>query len=172
MQPPTKPRPASQHGDEDELYRRYHRDLYRAVTGAVRAPKDLIEDACQIAWAILLRVQPDRCVVFAWLRVVAIHEAYRLLAIERRETKHHPVHPRDREQWDVAADPGSLDDAIEALDALRVLASLPQRQREDLALKVAGYSYKEIRARTPGRTMSNVDKSLRKARARARRSRS
>jgi hypothetical protein len=34
-----------------------------------------------------------------------------------------------------------------------------------------GYTYEEIRARTPGRTMTNVNKSLRKARARVRRAR-
>jgi DNA-directed RNA polymerase specialized sigma24 family protein len=49
------------------------------------------------------------------------------------------------------------------------LASLPERRRIDLALKVAGFSYEEIRARTPGRTRTNVNKSLVKARARIRR---
>ena len=47
-------------GDEDELYRRHHRDLHRAVAHAVNAPRELIEDACQNAWAILLRAQPER----------------------------------------------------------------------------------------------------------------
>ena len=46
-----------------------------------------------------------------------------------------------------------------------LLASLPERRRIDLALKVAGYSYEEIRALTPGRTRTNVNKSLVKARA-------
>jgi hypothetical protein len=41
----------------------------------------------------------------------------------------------------------------------------------DLALKVAGYSYEEIRARTPARTRTNVNKSLVKARAEIRRTR-
>jgi DNA-directed RNA polymerase specialized sigma24 family protein len=63
----------------------------------------------------------------------------------------------------------SLDDSVEALEALRQLAALPERQRTDLALKIAGYSYKEIQNRTPGRTMTNVNKSLAKARARIRR---
>jgi hypothetical protein len=31
----------------------------------------------------MLRRQPDRTTIFAWLRVVAIHEAYRLCAAER-----------------------------------------------------------------------------------------
>jgi DNA-directed RNA polymerase specialized sigma24 family protein len=69
-------------------------------------------------------------------------------------------------------DQRSLEDALEALDTLRLLAALPERQRTDLALKVAGYSYKEIQARTPGRTWTSVNHSLVKARARIGRSRS
>ena len=66
------------------------------------------------------------------------------------------------------ADPRSLDDSVEALEALRALASLPERRRTDLALKVAGYSYEEIQARTPRRTYTNVNKSLVNARRRIR----
>ena len=83
-------------GDEDELYRRHHRDLHRAVARAVRAPRELIEDACQTAWAILLRSQPERHAIFAWLRVVAIHEAYRLSAIDRRDARLERLRPRGR----------------------------------------------------------------------------
>jgi DNA-directed RNA polymerase specialized sigma24 family protein len=67
------------------------------------------------------------------------------------------------------ADPRSLEEAVEALEALRVLASLPERQRNDLALFIAGFSYAEIRKLTPGRTATNVIKSLAKGRARIRR---
>jgi DNA-directed RNA polymerase specialized sigma24 family protein len=77
MQPPTGTTPSAR-GDETDLYRRHQRDLHRAVAHTVSAPRELIEDACQTAWAILLRTQPDRRAIFAWLRVVAIHEAYRL----------------------------------------------------------------------------------------------
>jgi hypothetical protein len=120
------------------------------VAHAVRAPQELIEDACQTTWASLLRVQPDRHAVFAWLRVVMIHEAYRLSAIERREARLERLRPRDGDSLEVAVDPRPLDDAVEALEALQLLASLPQRQRDDLALRLAGYSYDEIRARTRG----------------------
>jgi DNA-directed RNA polymerase specialized sigma24 family protein len=137
----------------------------------VRAPRDLIEDACQTAWATLLGAQPNRNTVFAWLRVVAIHEAYRLSAIDRRDARLERFRRDDGHWHEVIADQRSLDDAIEALEALRALASLPEQQRIDLALKVAGYSYEEIRARTPGRTRTNVNKSLVKARARVRRMR-
>jgi DNA-directed RNA polymerase specialized sigma24 family protein len=135
----------------------------------VRAPRELIEDACQTAWAILLRSQPDRYAIFAWLRVVAIHEAYRLAEIDRRDARLERPWPNDADRRDAISDPRSLDDALEALEALRALAALPRRQREDLTMKIAGYSYDEIRILTGGRTYTNVNKSLVKARQRMRR---
>jgi len=171
MQPPTETA-APAHGDETELYRRHDRALQRAVAHAVNAPRELIEDACQTAWAILLRTQPDRHAIVAWLRVVAIHEAYRLSAIERRETRLPNRRADHRDGEDLVADPHTLEDALEALEALRALAALPARQRVDLTLKVAGYTYEEIRILTGARTFTNVNKSLVKARRRIRRSRS
>jgi len=173
MQPPTEPRPAvplppTPRGDESDLYRRHDRDLRRAVAHVVKAPRELVEDACQTAWAILLRTQPERYAIFAWLRVVAIHEAYRISAIERRDARLERLRPDEGDWHDMIADPHSLDDAVAALEALRALASLPERQRSDLTLKVAGYSYEEILALTPGRTATNLNKSLVKARRRLR----
>jgi hypothetical protein len=108
---------------------------------------------------------PDRYAIFAWLRVVAIHEAYRLAAIDRC-ARHLERLNLDEHNWqELTADPRTLDEAVTALEALRTLASLPERQRGDLTLKIAGYSYEEIRALTPGRTFTNVSKSLVKARA-------
>jgi DNA-directed RNA polymerase specialized sigma24 family protein len=171
MQPRTETTPPAR-GDEAELYRRHHRDLHRAVARAVNARCELIEDACQTAWAILLRTQPERHAIFAWLRIVAIHEAYRLSAIERRETRIARCRAENRDGEEFIADPHTLDDALEALEALQALAALPARQRVDLTLKVAGYTYEEIRILTGGRTFTNVNKSLVKARRRIRRSRS
>jgi len=165
MQPPTEP---ARRGDEEELFRVYHRDLHRAVAHVVRAPLELIEDACQTAWAILLRSQPDRYAIFAWLRVVAIHEAYRLSAIESCDARLERLRPEDGDWHDVTVDPGSPDDALEARDALRALAALPQRQRDDLTMKIAGYSYEEIRILTGGRSFTSVNKSLARARRRIR----
>jgi DNA-directed RNA polymerase specialized sigma24 family protein len=150
--------------DADELYRRHHRALQRAVASAVRAPNELIEDACQTAWTILLQAHPEGRCAFAWLRAVAIHEALRLVAIDRRQAtlaylRSRAGIPRQ------ATDGPSVEEAMDALETLRLLASLPRRQRIDLALKLSGYSYREIQARTPGRTMTNVKKSLVKARA-------
>jgi DNA-directed RNA polymerase specialized sigma24 family protein len=174
MQPPTEPtgraltRHRAPHGDEDELYHRYRGELERAVARVVHAPRELIEDACQTAWTILLRNQPDRHAIFGWLRTVAIHEAYRLSALGRREARLEELHSGELDWAETIAESRSLEEAVEAMEALRVLASLPDRQRQDLALKIAGYSYAEIREMTPGRTATNVNKSLAKARRRIR----
>jgi RNA polymerase sigma factor (sigma-70 family) len=162
----TASTPAAPRGDEDHLYRRHHRNLQRAVARVVNAPRELIEDACQSAWTILLRSQPDRATIFAWLRVVAIHEAYRLCAAERGAHLEDLDHSQG---WDaVIAGRVTIDDAIEARRALRSLAALPERQRQDLFLRVAGFSYGEIAQISGARTYTNVDKHLRKARARIR----
>jgi DNA-directed RNA polymerase specialized sigma24 family protein len=170
MQPPTEPtrqalgRRAPLRGDEDELYRRHHRDLHRAVAHAVNAPRELIEDACQNAWAILLRAQPDRELIFGWLYVVATREAFRLCERDRRQVPLETMLPAG--SWDaVIADAFSIDDILEAREALELLAALPDRQRVDLALLVAGFRYIEIAERTGGRTYTNVNKHIAKARA-------
>jgi RNA polymerase sigma factor (sigma-70 family) len=168
MQPhtdrPTTSKVVPQRGDEANLYERHHQALLIAVSHAINGSGALIEDACQTAWTILLRRQPDRASVFAWLYVVAIHEAYRLSAIERRE-----LHLEDlaiEGDWEtILAGRVTVEDQLEALEALRALAGLPDRQREDLSLRVAGFSYREIAAMTDGRTYTNVNKHLVKARA-------
>jgi DNA-directed RNA polymerase specialized sigma24 family protein len=102
-----------------------------------------------------VRHQPDRASAFGWLYVAAIHEAYRLSAIERRE-----LHLEDlaiEGDWEtILAGRVTVEDQLEALEALRALAALPDRQRRDLSLRVAGFSYREIAAMTGGRTYTNA----------------
>jgi ParB/RepB/Spo0J family partition protein len=59
--------------------------------------------------------------------------------------------------------PDLLDAVIAYLDDGN--AGLPERQRADLTLLVAGFSYAEIRELTGGRTYTNISKRLAKARA-------
>jgi DNA-directed RNA polymerase specialized sigma24 family protein len=174
MQPPTEPAPAATspalRGDEDDLYRRHHHDLRRAVTHAVNAPPELIEDACQNAWTIMLRAQPARTSIFGSLYVVATRETFRLCERERRHIHLETILPNG--SWDaVIADAFSIDDILEAREAVTILAGLPERQRTDLTLLVAGFSYREIAHMIGGRTHTNVNKSLVKARRRIRRER-
>ncbi|UTI64886.1 sigma-70 family RNA polymerase sigma factor [Paraconexibacter antarcticus] len=164
MQPPTHTTPPPPRGDEGELYRRHHRDLERAVARSVRAPRELIEDACQMAWMTLLRTQPERLATFAWLRRVAINEVYRLSHIERRDARLDATSDRCQ----ASADPNALEKQLLAREALHALSTLPERQRRDLTLHVAGHSYTEIAELTGGRTYTNVAKTLRKAKARIR----
>ena len=134
---------------------------------AVNAPRELIEDACQNAWAILLRRQPERPTIFGWLLVVATHEAFRLSEHDRRHVHLEAMLPNGT--WEaVIPDEFSIDDIVQARDALETLAMLPDRQRADLTLQVAGFSYKEIAELTGGRTYTNVNKHLTRARARIR----
>lgn len=171
MQPPTELTPAAPRsalrGDEDELYRRHHHDLRRAVNHAVNAPRELIEDACQNAWTLMLRAQPDRTSIFGWLYVVATREAFRLCERERRHL-HLEAMLADGSWGAVIADAFSIDDILEAREALQILANLPDRQRADLTLLVAGFSYREIAQMTGGRTHTNVNKHIAKGRARIR----
>jgi DNA-directed RNA polymerase specialized sigma24 family protein len=103
-----------------------------------------------------------------WLYVVATHEAHRLHEAERRHTHLGAVSPA--RSCDAAiVDAPCIDDILEAREALDILASLPDRQREDLTLAVAGFSYDEIGGMTGGRTFNTVRKSVDRARADVRR---
>lgn len=158
-------------GDEAELFRRHHRALVRAVAGSVNASRELIEDACQTAWLVLLRVQPDRTpTLFAWLRTVAVHQAYNLSSQEWRDSRLEDL-GGDQGWAGLVGSAHSVETAIEARRALATLAMLPVRQRDDLALLIGGYSYREIAERvgTQPRSVNNVNKRLTKARARIRR---
>jgi DNA-directed RNA polymerase specialized sigma24 family protein len=154
---------AALHGDEDALYRLHHRRLLRLVGGLVRGADEDIEDACAFAWAQFLRRQPDREMTFPWLAKVAMREAWRLGRRRRRDARLEEL-PEDS---CVELGRETLDDAIAAREALRILASLPDRQRRYLTLKISGYSYVEIRAVTSS-TYTNVNKHLCRARARIR----
>jgi DNA-directed RNA polymerase specialized sigma24 family protein len=100
-------------------------------------------------------VQPERTSVFGWLYVVATREAFRLWERERRHIHLEAMFPAG--SWDaVIADSFSIDDILEAREALEILARLADRQRADLGLLVAGFSYVEIAELTSGRTYTNV----------------
>jgi DNA-directed RNA polymerase specialized sigma24 family protein len=148
------------HGDEGALFREHHRRLLQVVAGLVRGADEDIEDACAFAWSQFLRRQPDREMTFPWLAKVAMREAWRLCERRRRDARLDDM-PEDS-CGALACD--NLEDALAAREALQILASLPERQRRYLVLKVSGYSYVEIRTAT-GATHTNVNKHLCRARA-------
>jgi DNA-directed RNA polymerase specialized sigma24 family protein len=161
MQPPTEPNtrtaggiPSRPHGDEAELYRRHHGQLLDAVARAVKAPPELIEDACQTAWAALLRCTVERASVFAWLRVVAIHEAWRLCARTHSERPaggflapctgelERGEHPEPAADTRDVAD--QVAERIQHAHRLKDLATIKPHDRQALYLKGLGYQYREI----------------------------
>ena len=136
------------------LYRQHHRDLLRAVAAAVRAPRELIEDACQNAWTIMLRSQPRRATWFAWLRVVAIHEAWQQCARSRNERPAGAfISPEASETGayeypDPPADtrdiPDQVADRIQHVQRLSDLTAIKPHDRRALYLMGLGYRYAEI----------------------------
>lgn len=157
-------------GDEAELFRDLQPRLLRSVRAAVRPP-ELAEDGCAFAWAQLLATQPERGErLFGWLRRVAIHEAWRLARARSRETALEQLTGDvPHGEWEALVPcRAELEDQLAAREALRHLAALRPRERRYLALKVAGHSYREIQQICGGRTYTNVNKHLVRARARLR----
>ena len=163
-------------GDEADLFERHHAALRRAVARVVNTSPELVEDACQAAWAILLRAQPDRGpTLMAWLRTVAVHEAYRLLRHQQTTvsldalTAHADAdESTTADDWLSALAEDRLDEQLEARRALRALQALPVRERQFVVWKAAGHSYEEIRQLAGGVTYTNVNKHLARGRRRLR----
>ena len=143
---------------------------------AVNASPELVEDACQAAWTILLRAQPDRgLTLLAWLRTVAVHEAYRLLRCQQATVSLDALTPpgghdesTTPEDWLPVLAEDRLDTQLEARRALRALRALPAEERQLVAWKAAGYSYEEIRELAGGVSYTRVNKRLVRGRLRLR----
>jgi RNA polymerase sigma factor (sigma-70 family) len=136
----------------------------------------VVEDAALFAWLQLLRCQPERDRIRAWLFVVARREAWRLHA-EARKVDSLDAAIRVDEPSGERGGAGPLveriagretvEDAHTAREALRALAALPDKQRRYLTLHVAGHGYREICA-LEGASYTNVNKHLARARGRVR----
>ena len=164
--------------DIARLYRRHHRDLERSVTAAVRAPREVVEDACQTAWTIMLRSQPRRATWFAWLRVVAIHEAWQQCGRSRHEMPvgafispsareigayEHPEPPAD-----IRDVPDQVAERIQHAQRLADLATIKPNDRRTLYLKGLGYRYTEIMQIT-GASYTSVNRRITEGRRALRR---
>ena len=135
------------------------------VRGTVRAPEPVIEDACQTAWARLVRdrrrVRPDAAV--AWLVTTAIREAIRLTRRAGRE-----LFLEDLLDDETGALPGQppgpgLDEIADCQLRLDALRRLPERQQRFIWLQALGWTYAEI-ADLTGTTPRTVDRQLIRAR--------
>jgi RNA polymerase sigma factor (sigma-70 family) len=161
-------------GDEAELFRRYGDWLVRTKL-RLQCSEALAEDACAHARLQLFRTQPERTDSLpGWLRVVALHEGFRLLRKGSRELSAEDVCRQERQEDGGGGKPVPLEEileapvdvelAVEAREALHALAGLRWRQRRVLGLRLAGYSYKEI-ARMLGVTYTNVNRHITEGRA-------
>jgi RNA polymerase sigma factor (sigma-70 family) len=160
MAPTQTDQPVVLRGDEDQLYREHARTLRSVVRMRVNTTDENLDDACAFAWMQLVRCQPRRNTVFAWLRTVAIREAIRLDRIERGCTGVEfdgLEHPALR---DLRAEPDVHDETIDARDTL---ASLAARQRIVLGLHALGLRYTEI-AEVTGATVTTVARQMTRAR--------
>jgi hypothetical protein len=79
------PKPRMLRGDEAQLYHDHSAALRAAVRHFAHANDEVVDDACSFAWLQLLRHQPNRGTVFAWLRTVAIREAWRICERDARD---------------------------------------------------------------------------------------
>jgi RNA polymerase sigma factor (sigma-70 family) len=157
-------------GDEEALFAALAGEVRHVVSRIVNTDPATIEDACQFAWLQLLRCQPRRETVRAWLITVARNEAIRLHGIRRR---HEPMSSGERQPGQHPEPASSIDTfalAIDLDEALTVLATLPERQRNLYALKVLGFSYDEI-GRITGDSYFTVNRQLVRAVALIRRAR-
>lgn len=164
----VQPLTAGQAEELDQLYRVLAEPLERIVRSDVRAPRAVIEDACQVAWGRLLD-QSDRIrreTALAWLAATAVHEAVRLLRRGRRELS---LEATIEEAGDSAVGtrvvgPGEL---LEQRERIAGLANLPSRQQRLIWLQALGLSYAEMAAHERCTTRT-VERQLFRARERLR----
>jgi RNA polymerase sigma factor (sigma-70 family) len=150
--------------------------LRRIVARNVVAGEQTIEDACQHAWAALVRIDRVRLDRrgLAWLATVAIREAWRL-ACTKREVPAGAMRPGEAGVGELAepatGEPDADEQAIARVEhAERVadLGRLKERERRELYLQAMGYSYDEI-ARLTGSSHTGVNRRLAEGRAHLRR---
>jgi DNA-directed RNA polymerase specialized sigma24 family protein len=128
----------------------------RAVRRRVeRVGDEIIEDACQIAWATLLRrsdITLDRSGL-GWLTTVAVHEAWRQGSTAEATlagTFIGTLGVHDEGELPEPADTEHLGtedkvlDRLEHIERFHAMHALKPAQREALYLKGLGYSYQEI----------------------------
>src|SRR5689334_10841749 len=121
--------PAVGVGDVGELYGSLSGRLEQIVRHDVRGADAVIEDACQIAWSRLVaqawRVRSDS--VLSWLATTAVREALKSL---RRAG--HELSLDEAPAATPLCSPPDPYELVEHRDRLRILARLPQRQRQML----------------------------------------
>ena len=126
------------------LYTALAPNLERIVRLDVQASDQVIEDACQFAWAGLV-AHADRLRgngTLSWLAKTAIREAFKLSRRDRRELSLDHALETD---GDALGPPGPApDELIQAREQLASISLLPERQQRLLWLQGLGLSYREM----------------------------
>jgi RNA polymerase sigma factor (sigma-70 family) len=146
--------------------------LKRLVRARVTASAETIEEASSYAWCQLVRrvdvALDDRAA--GWLYRVAVHEGWRLAALERATVSYSPSLDDPEVIEAGVAEPAALH-TVEHLIATRLrleeVRSLPHRQRRAVLLFAFGLTYAEIAEHT-GDSVRSVDRLLRRATQRLR----
>jgi RNA polymerase sigma factor (sigma-70 family) len=175
-QRPVGAAPPDSLDDVDDIARLYREEAVRIrklVRLHVVASPALVEDACQVAWCRLLihRARVRRGSARAWLVRVAVNEALRALARERRERSLEALQERDGRP-DLGCDceattlpaPALIEDLVEQRARLDAVHALPDRQRRLVWLQGLGLSYREMAGET-GMTRRTVERQLMRARS-------
>jgi RNA polymerase sigma factor (sigma-70 family) len=150
--------------DIEQLFTALAPRLERIVRGGAGVAEPVVEDACQFAWSRLVDLAHSvrRDGALSWLATTAVHEAYRL---ERRSRAEEPM--PDDEDTVVRGSAPSAHEVVELRERIASVGRLPERQRQVLWLRAAGYSYAEIGAST-GDTRRTVERQLARATRRVR----
>jgi RNA polymerase sigma factor (sigma-70 family) len=151
------------------LYAHEAAAIRRIVSRQANVPADVLEDACQTAWAQLCsHDEVDvacRAAVVGWLVVTATRAAWRYSRVRERPTSIDPdAHLADEERAQATARSADPVDVVVRREYARTrLVVLDARQRRMIALQAAGFTYQEIAART-GATRRTVERQLLRAR--------
>jgi DNA-directed RNA polymerase specialized sigma24 family protein len=150
-----------------DFYAVHARWLRRAIRLRASVPDATIEEACQTAWLKLL-ARPDISLDRRgrnWLLVVATREAWRAAGVPERPAGSF-IGATGNRPYDAQEPPGPASDPLELaiaheLHEQRVerLADSSPRERRDLYLHAAGYSYTELQELT-GSTYTAVNRRL------------
>jgi RNA polymerase sigma factor (sigma-70 family) len=155
-------------GDEARLYEALAVDLERIVRAEVRAPREVIEDACHHAWAQLInhseRVERDKALT--WLARTAIRHAWKLNRREQRELSLEAT-ANTRVVLPIVSQSPGPPEHVEARERLATVDELPERQRRLIWLRAVGLSYVEMAAFT-GDSQRTVERQLLRATSRMR----
>jgi RNA polymerase sigma-70 factor (ECF subfamily) len=150
--------PTTTHSDEsahvqrfDALFARFYAELfglvYRVLGDQMETEDALQEAFLKLAEAAELQTRPD-AEVGAWLRRVGLNLAFnRVRSARRARERLQRVGRLESDRDTSVGGPARLVEIDEQRAAVRrVLAEVPERQRECLLLRHSGYSYVEIAA--------------------------